>query len=328
MTDTALAAIEALLPWSTPREVPTKRGLRILRKAKPNEAFWNAWRAGKAQLQAHGIGVGKSDYSGGDWEVTWWREIPREIQAARAEVVEMSRATDAEIDVPCPDGLAYMPFQRAGIRYVLERARLIIGTTNRQMGHAKRNLSEDQESIGSSQGQFGQRSGTGCTKAGEIDISQDCGRSGMEAEGVRHNPSSDAGQRGESATPCGFGNAKGFEFQGRKRATTDGASASSGHDSGTARVQAGSSNSHGRKPDGSPVSMQLQGRFCPSDTSDCGGIGRSIPPRTGEAVGGFEKNNDSDCTRMESDKNQTRKGGMPIPSRGDSCGVLIADEMG
>lgn len=126
MNDVALAALEALLPWSTPREVPTKRGLRILRKAKPSEAFWNAWRAGKDQLRAHGIGVAKSEFAGGDWEVTWWREIPREIQAARAEVVEMSRATDAEIDVPCPDGLAYMPFQRAGIRFGTSRPATLI----------------------------------------------------------------------------------------------------------------------------------------------------------------------------------------------------------
>ena len=35
------------------------------------------------------------------------------------DAVEASRATDAEIEVPCPPGLAYMPFQRAGIAYAL-----------------------------------------------------------------------------------------------------------------------------------------------------------------------------------------------------------------
>jgi SWI/SNF-related matrix-associated actin-dependent regulator 1 of chromatin subfamily A len=35
------------------------------------------------------------------------------------ERAEASRATSADIDVPCPDGLAYLPFQLAGIRYAL-----------------------------------------------------------------------------------------------------------------------------------------------------------------------------------------------------------------
>ena len=35
------------------------------------------------------------------------------------DAVQASRATDAEIEVPCPSGLAYMPFQLAGIAYAL-----------------------------------------------------------------------------------------------------------------------------------------------------------------------------------------------------------------
>lgn len=40
---------------------------------------------------------------------------------------EASRATDAEIDIPCPDGLAYMPFQKAGIAYAMARPACLIG---------------------------------------------------------------------------------------------------------------------------------------------------------------------------------------------------------
>ncbi len=47
-------------------------------------------------------------------ELTARREA---MEAAKAA----SRATDAAIDLPCPDGLAYLPFQRAGIAYLLER---------------------------------------------------------------------------------------------------------------------------------------------------------------------------------------------------------------
>jgi len=45
------------------------------------------------------------------------------------EVVEASHAQDAEIDPPAPPGLEYMPFQRAGIAYILKapRRRVILG---------------------------------------------------------------------------------------------------------------------------------------------------------------------------------------------------------
>ena len=127
-----IAQLEALLPWGTAREVPTKYGPRILRKCKLNgdehsERFWNAWRAGKEQLKAAGIGVGKNDYEGGDWEATWWREIPAEIASERKAAVEASRSNDAEIDVPCPEGRAYMPFQRGGIAYAMKRQATLIG---------------------------------------------------------------------------------------------------------------------------------------------------------------------------------------------------------
>ena len=53
---------------------------------------------------------------------------PARKAAAEAERTrEASRATDAEVDLPCPEGLAYMPFQRAGIAYALGRPAVLIG---------------------------------------------------------------------------------------------------------------------------------------------------------------------------------------------------------
>lgn len=45
--------------------------------------------------------------------------------AARAEL-DASRATDADIDVPAPAGLALMPFQRAGVAYAMKRPATLI----------------------------------------------------------------------------------------------------------------------------------------------------------------------------------------------------------
>jgi len=73
-------------------------------------------------------------------EWVWWTTKP-EIAARLLEVcdddakcaltghvesVEASRASDAEIDIPCPENLAYRPFQRAGVAYAAERSATMI----------------------------------------------------------------------------------------------------------------------------------------------------------------------------------------------------------
>jgi SWI/SNF-related matrix-associated actin-dependent regulator 1 of chromatin subfamily A len=49
------------------------------------------------------------------------------IAAERTAALEASRATDAEIDVPCPEGLEYKPFQRAGIAYAMAHPNVLFG---------------------------------------------------------------------------------------------------------------------------------------------------------------------------------------------------------
>jgi SWI/SNF-related matrix-associated actin-dependent regulator 1 of chromatin subfamily A len=48
--------------------------------------------------------------------------IAKEQEANR----EMSRATDAEIDVPAPEGLAYLPYQKAGIQFAYAHTRMLL----------------------------------------------------------------------------------------------------------------------------------------------------------------------------------------------------------
>lgn len=108
-----------LLPWGPAREVATKRGPRLLAKAAPTEAFWAAWQAdgGKA-LRAAGISLGR-DQRTGELEACWWQPLPEAIISQRAEALANSRSTEASLDVPCPEGLAFLPFQLAGIAYAL-----------------------------------------------------------------------------------------------------------------------------------------------------------------------------------------------------------------
>ena len=48
------------------------------------------------------------------------------LLTAKTATIEASRATDAAIDVPAPDGLAYLPFQRAGIAYASAHSNCLI----------------------------------------------------------------------------------------------------------------------------------------------------------------------------------------------------------
>lgn len=94
---------------------------RTVRSAAPTPEFWELWRARKDDVKAAGYEVSKYK---GSWQVSeWTRPDAAEVEAR----VEASRATDAEIDIPVPDGLDYLPFQRAGIAYALGRESTLFG---------------------------------------------------------------------------------------------------------------------------------------------------------------------------------------------------------
>jgi len=75
----------------------------------------------------------------------WWTDDPKRAatlaeycdDSARAAIeshtkavkdaVEASRAVDADVDIPAPEGLAYLPFQKAGIVYASNREVTIVG---------------------------------------------------------------------------------------------------------------------------------------------------------------------------------------------------------
>lgn len=122
----------ALAEWSEPEEIETKYGPRLLRKAGVTERFSEAWKTHRAEIKELGAGFGKT--LDGKWELTWWQNLPDEVLAERARAVAESRASFADIDLPAPQGLEYMPFQKAGIRYALARPNVLIAD---QMGLGK-----------------------------------------------------------------------------------------------------------------------------------------------------------------------------------------------
>lgn len=113
--------IEKLAAWTAPKEVQTKLGRRLLRTAAPTEAFSTAWRASKDALKAAGLSWSKDERSG-NWSVCWWQPVSAEQAAKENAAIEASRATEADVEIPVPEGLAYMPFQKAGIVAMRDRA--------------------------------------------------------------------------------------------------------------------------------------------------------------------------------------------------------------
>ena len=111
--------IETLVKWGKPREVNTKNGARLLRKARPTPEFYAAWGNGHREaLKAAGVSMGQ-DRESGEWQVLHWGKLPEAVVQRRAENLELSRAAAADIAIPVPDGLALYPFQRAGVKYAL-----------------------------------------------------------------------------------------------------------------------------------------------------------------------------------------------------------------
>lgn len=51
----------------------------------------------------------------------------RAREEQRAAAVEASRAGSSDVDIPCPEGLAYLPYQRAGIAAALSRTNVLFG---------------------------------------------------------------------------------------------------------------------------------------------------------------------------------------------------------
>lgn len=111
--------IETLLPWGPPKRVQTHQGPRILRTSSPTPHFSALWRSDKDALKAAGLSWAK-DPKTGAWAVCWWAEIPVEEHEAIRTAVQASRATDADVEIPIPEGLEFAGYQKAGIRYALD----------------------------------------------------------------------------------------------------------------------------------------------------------------------------------------------------------------
>jgi hypothetical protein len=120
MTQTAID-ISSLLPWSEPREIPNLR--RQVRSAPVTEAFWCLWRDRKTELKAAGISIGTWPKESKNFMASWWTPLGAGVEAEREASAELSRAAApvGDFEPPCPEGLKYYPFQKAGIQFCVRK---------------------------------------------------------------------------------------------------------------------------------------------------------------------------------------------------------------
>ena len=100
---------------SFPYSAPLVAAIKTLpsRKFDPATKSWIVPSAGAPDLRSLLGRLGDVTYSeGAEAALTAGTE-------ARTEALAASRATDWAGDIPCPEGLAYLPYQRAGIAYCL-----------------------------------------------------------------------------------------------------------------------------------------------------------------------------------------------------------------
>jgi len=119
-----MTSIKDLAAWGRPRNSNTVFGLKKIRRGKPNQDFWSAWRSSKQELKSAGVSVRKVK---DEWIAEWLLPADEKTQAEQHSQLQASYAKDSDADIPCPDGLAYLPYQKAGIAYAMAREATLIG---------------------------------------------------------------------------------------------------------------------------------------------------------------------------------------------------------
>lgn len=119
--------VETMFTWGEPKEINTKFGKRFLHKAKGTPEAIALYQENARDLSTLGVQLGDAWRQPGVKELCWWRK-PTENQLQQLKAaLEASHATDADVQIPAPDGLDYLGYQRAGIAWAMKREGTLIG---------------------------------------------------------------------------------------------------------------------------------------------------------------------------------------------------------
>lgn len=98
--------------------------------ATPDSKWWEWFKKNKEQCRALGLRMVplRCPSCGADGSAKWLVvRVVEETPEERAKLIEQSRAGDSSIEVPCPPGLSYLPYQKAGIDYARNHLNVLFG---------------------------------------------------------------------------------------------------------------------------------------------------------------------------------------------------------
>ena len=257
-----------------------------------------------------------------------------EISKAESNI-ESSKLTDAVIDIPCPEGQAYLPFQRAGIAFCMKVLGIdssldpnYIKGIGKEAINADRNLSEKCRVQKENDGMTSEGPGTGGQGDCKAKVIEECERPGMASEGRNNNQNQNGGSGSQKAPSIGsppINRTTGDKLSGREWAGTDRNPGNMEQEIIAYGLPSGACDKNERTQNKSQAPTELQGGLCKSERDDGDRAGRPIAPQLEKQRTGQEKNGGSGISRMEGNTNQAQltKGGQ-----NPSLGALIADEMG
>lgn len=111
--------LDKILKFGPEKQVFNKYGAQRVRCAKPNKEFSALYKKHKEELKDIGIRFTKVK---DEWVVMHWQK-----GIINEEEIEASKAMDCDKEFIAPEGLSYMPYQKAGIDYVLKHPNCLIG---------------------------------------------------------------------------------------------------------------------------------------------------------------------------------------------------------
>lgn len=309
--------IMAKLDWSKPRQVPTKRGPRLVSSAKPNNDVFALFEREKDALYKAGYSI--SQFRGA-WQVSRWVELPAEAIAKIEETKALSRATDADIQIPLPEGLSFLGFQKAGIA----RAMQIFGLATPALAargsreDANRDLQKNAGDESRSAKEFGEGANVRSPQeGGGNDSSNRYGR-GLARAGLAGDQNTNARSGGSGSASRGTQEGTSQlrdELSGGQRATGDGSGEGSGAVSDPVGVRPAIGNQDERAQNEPRGGNLVQGGLRSSGGEDSDRAGRS--ESSSVAGEGSKKDGGLVGARLESGENKAQ-----------NIGVLLADEQG
>lgn len=263
-----------------------------------------------------------------------WCPLQKHWWTSREDVAKLlmdeSRAASADVELPAPAGLDYLPFQKAGIasalnRFGIDLAYLQCNNQVRVKDDAKGSISENSQSTCRISGESGERQGTGSAGQGQNITSIARPGSGLASQGVQFDAPSDA-RSGDSSASSGGAERPCGEHQGRERSTSHALHQLPMVAPPAARMETGACHQDSRSWDGTQSAIQLQSGLRAPDGQSGIGSGRPVSQQSAPAVEGSKENSRVAGSRLEGNPSSASLiGGVQTMS---SVGVLFGDDMG